>query len=531
MRARIVPTIETSVPTVPTLLRFFYTVLPALLILIAHIESPNVDAYTTSTHVSKHKSLVQRLLVASTPDDISKIIGTNDKKSTSITPSEVAIPSPYPTPERSTITSDYAGTKLAKEEAAFAPYLIHSGRSVDMIRRSPALGGVSLCKGWSRISTEAFKVAVEAVVRANPILSGRVYETKEWGRTKELWIQPGTFPPSEHEYVTEIQPPPDLVSPATLSGKDALSYVKERIIPHMNGVKADMTYHQIRSKSPLFSAQIMELPDGYACYTLTMSHSVGDGYTFFELVGQIASYMNGRDASPIDWDDPRKATHELYPDSFSRRDIERSYGTPFLLGCLKNYPTLQQRQCNYLLLSKDKIAHKRQEIRSNGINSVSGNDIMTSALCEMNKSSDIFVMTQNMRGKETVEGVGNDGSRMLHHQTGGNLFREVPFLRTACTDPKEVRNLLGQGKYFEPNELPLAPFLLGRVGRITSLASVTQKILFPGTEVVCQFPFISFIKDLPIDVAVIFRVNDEYWGVLHNFSKVGKSPLLDEIRA
>eukprot|EP00957_Ditylum_brightwellii_P190351 14489991-Ditylum_brightwellii.AAC.1 len=133
-----------------------------------------------------------------------------NEASRAIASPDILLPPTLTTPEHPAIIPEREGK--AVEKASLAPYLIHSGRSVDMIRRSPALGGVSLCKGWSRISTEAFKIAIETVVRANPILSGRVYETKKWGRTKELWIQPDAFPPSEHEYVTEIQPPPDLVS-------------------------------------------------------------------------------------------------------------------------------------------------------------------------------------------------------------------------------------------------------------------------------------------------------------------------------
>eukprot|EP00978_Attheya_sp_CCMP212_P047027 scaffold421188_cov47-Attheya_sp.AAC.17 len=42
-------------------------------------------------------------------------------------------------------------------------FLIHKGRSVDMIRRSPSLAGLTLCKGWSPTATEAFRTAVRSV--------------------------------------------------------------------------------------------------------------------------------------------------------------------------------------------------------------------------------------------------------------------------------------------------------------------------------------------------------------------------------
>ena len=73
-----------------------------------------------------------------------------------------------------------------------------------------------------------------------------------------------------------------------------------------------------------FIAKIMDFGDGHAAYSIKMSHAVGDGTTFFQIVSQISSYMNGRDPSPIDWNNPLKATHEIYPENFSKRDYNRS---------------------------------------------------------------------------------------------------------------------------------------------------------------------------------------------------------------
>lgn len=83
------------------------------------------------------------------------------------------------------------------------------------------------------------------------------------------------------------------------------------------------------------SAKIMDFGDGVAAYSIKMSHAVGDGTTFFQLVSQISSYMNGRTPTNIDWDNPIKAAHEIYPENFSERDYTRSYGLPFGWGLFK----------------------------------------------------------------------------------------------------------------------------------------------------------------------------------------------------
>ena len=126
---------------------------------------------------------------------------------------------------------------------------------------------------------------------------------------------------------------------------------------------------------------------------------------------------------------------------------------------------------------------------------ISANDIIMSALCEMCGSSDVFAFDQSVRGIK--EGVSKSAA--------GNFFVEIPFDRESCTNPFEIRKILDTGSYYGTNEVPLLPILSGRVGRMTSLASVAHQTSFPGSEVVCTFPSASFIDNLPLDVAVIFR--------------------------
>jgi hypothetical protein len=77
--------------------------------------------------------------------------------------------------------------------------------------------------------------------------------------------------------------------------------------------------------------------------------------------------------------------------------------------------------------------------------------------------------------------------------------------------------------FYKTDHLPIEPFVCGRVGRITSLASITEKTVLKGTTIVCTLPFLSFIKEIPMDVAVIFRFSNDYWGVLHNFANIKKT--------
>lgn len=419
-----------------------------------------------------------------------------------------------------------ADTAAATDDST---YLIHKGRAVNMIKRCVALEGLSLSNGWTNQATQAFTLAVEAVVRANPILTGQLVEEKKtpwpWSNKSTLRVIPGVFPPESHSFVTIVEPPSDLTSPeqaAGISANKLFHHVHSQVAPCLLD-KPEFSYDQIKNASPLFDAKIMDFGDGYAAYSIKLSHAIGDGTTFFQIVSQISSYMNGRDPQPINWNNPLKAIHEIHPENFSKRDYERSYCGPFGWGVFKNIRTLSKRKCEYLLLNKDKISKKKKELQKSADENkrISSNDIIMSAICEMCGSSDAFAFDRSVRGiKEGVD-----------KHDAGNFFWEIPFDREAGTNPSVIRNILtsDSGTYYGKDKIPLMPFLNGRVGRITSLASITHQTTFPGSQVICQFPSASFIRDLPLDVAVIFRFDEENFGIMHNFRRVMDSPLLGEI--
>jgi hypothetical protein len=268
-------------------------------------------------------------------------------------------------------------------------------------------------------------------VELNPILSGHLYEkTTNIFQPRELWIKSGTFTPSSHNFVNRIEVPTSLPIPELdkLNSTETLQILERDIVPLLDG--CELTAKQIDHKLPLLSTSLVELPGGYAIYSLKLSHAVGDGVTFFQLIKQLSLLMSDLEVSPIDWDCPRKATHEYYPDTFSPRDVEISYGAPFILGLLKNIPSMKYRRQNIILLPKKRISQLKRELRQTlDCPDLSSNDLITAALCEANRSSDIFVFTENAR--DTKEGIPRNA--------GGNLFWEIPVSRECCAQPDKFR--------------------------------------------------------------------------------------------
>jgi len=109
---------------------------------------------------------------------------------------------------------------------------------------------------------------------------------------------------------------------------------------------------------------------------------------------------------------------------------------------------------------------------------------------------------------------------------GGNFLCEIPVSRRTAMQPERLRQVVSRHGEYAPNALPARPFYCGRVGRITSLASIAETVLYDGTTVVCTVPLASFIGEIPMDVAVIFRYDKQHWGILHNFAEFDRGAKL-----
>lgn len=435
-------------------------------------------------------------------------------------------------------------------------HCLHKGRTAKFMLRWPSMVSYTLSREWSDDTVATFSEAVEKVVKLNPILTGKVIKfrrRRRWFRRRrrrpkgddeggkrglEIRIQPGTFSSIDHSFVTHVAAPADIPSPKGLTKADALSYMEKEIVPLLD-VKCETVAEQIKREKPLFETRVVMLPDGYACFCVKLSHCLGDGVVYYHLIDQLCHFINHPDETAeeskvhkIDWNHPLKATHEAYPEDLSPRDIRRSYGFPFYFGLFRNFKRLIDPKSEYLVLSRDKIKKKQRDLRMEAadagnpehISAISSNEIVMSALCQLNLSTDIFAFPHNIRG--TKVGVEDP-------YAAGYFCCEIPFAKEAALEPIELRKIITRCNYFASNEIPLRPFIQGRVGRMTNWASITSKSLFTkwhaGMETVCHCAPTNFLDIFPMDVGIIFRLDEHHLGVMHNFKETQQSPLLEEI--
>ncbi len=205
----------------------------------------------------------------------------------------------------------------------------------------------------------------------------------------------------------------------------------------------------------------------------------------------------------IFYDENRKIIRK----EFSKNDVERAYGTPFFLGLLKNSVNMEKQKISYVMIDKIAVEEECNSLTKGGSGHLSHNDILTAALCEANLSSEVFAFTMNMRER--------------HCHFAGNFHNEIPFPKDCLdADPYAFRAIVKNGFYYKRDELPTCPFVLGKAGRISSLATVQKLIQNDEVKVICHSMLSAFVTNVPLDTAFIISMNEEKYIILHNFRKI-----------
>lgn len=107
------------------------------------------------------------------------------------------------------------------------------------------------------------------------------------------------------------------------------------------------------------------------------------------------------------------------------------------------------------------------------------------------------------------------------HDAGTFLsFLNVP--SEVSRDPRRFRQTVQKGYHWSPGSIPSGPILRAQVMSISSWATARrpdQPLVPKESEWIFHCPHTSFIKNVPMDIAVVFDMNPDTLGVMHNFSK------------
>jgi hypothetical protein len=375
---------------------------------------------------------------------------------------------------------------------------------IDMYGLAAPITALNLATGWTAATTAKLRAAVAAVAEANPLLTGRIAKTGE-----DIVVIPSLLG-IDDIFKTAVGPS-DYTVPVTLS--DQLGSMQEMLEPLFKPFNLN---NDLASGSPLFRVTVLTLAAGTVCFTVQLSHILGDGATYYRMCDQINSVVNGKELSECIW---KAAEGDVaLPSHFSEDDVfclQKSW-VPAFVERLKNEPP---RSSNLCVFDGAAIASLKAPLLASagpdsGAKFLSANDIIVSGLSEMLKEkNEITFMYANMRGR-----MSNTPTELC-----GNYERPIYYpTALAATKPEYVRGkMIPNFNIMERNEMVekyKEGFNSAHFAAITSWASLTSLVTPPGTQFVAHCPDSSFVAGIAFDVAIIFKADAKGTLVMnHNF--------------
>ena len=387
-------------------------------------------------------------------------------------------------------------------------YLLHSDKAwVNVAMFCPTIETFTLAQGFTQEHRQSLQGAVSQVVKANPILMGHV--TLEQGC---LYLTPNAFSLEKHAFFEEMDVSDQVPSSFQFTDEnhnsldESIQFMTDTIVPlvkHQRGTGRS----EVKNKSPLFSFTLFTLTGSIICYKMSLSHLIGDASTYYALMDQVNSALKTEPLEPINWDNPFAKTSGILPDQCSERDRYRMTGMPILMCVLRNLPSLPFRKAKCFFFDQKAIDEKKLSLVNRTQHDfLSTNDIIMSALCRMNRTAKLISMAINRRGR----------TKGVEDRDGGIFIMSPVFDPEAGKDPNVIRQVVKGGGYFQPDQVPLQPYLQGKVGCVTNWATLTTFLNMRGVKTLCHMPCPVFFE-APMDGCVIFKVTDDCTAVCCNF--------------
>ena len=411
-------------------------------------------------------------------------------------------PSRCETKEEQPIAWRHSSNRLNKDGNYTIPQI-----DVDELSCIPSISTITLMDDWTTAHTEKLRAAVKDVVAANPILSGKVV-AGEGG--KGLAIAPAMhdiLDPATLNVVagpSDFEPPDDIVARCSYC-QDVLG----SLVPDLG-----TTIQQKATGGSLFNVTLVELPDHRAAYSVSLSHIVGDGWTYYALIDHLDCLVNDKMLEPLVWDDPG-VSREI--DHWSDRDKFRAYKLwlpAFICRMLYNFLTGGRSSQPLEVIDSDAMAVVKEGAQGSSA-FVSTNDVVTAAVYEIFDNK-LAMMALNLRGADRLPG--------LPPRIAGNFERNLLHpCALAAGSPSFIREKLlsSASGFFGTNEVPLWPLFMADFGFITNWTSLTKFIVPPGATVSCHLPggpgyTSNGLFQLPVNGAVIFQANPTTIVCAHN---------------
>jgi hypothetical protein len=344
---------------------------------------------------------------------------------------------------------------------------------------------------------------VNKVVELNPILTGKLV-----AYDRVLLYQ--------HEKFLDFISLNNEIDIRSLNPSEKLDFLKNVIEPNVVNLKDG--FSQYSNGTQLFKVTVFDLGNECVCVSTSVSHSIADGYTYYNIIKQIDDIMNDRKITEFEWESLLRFNFNIKP--YATGLIESIIGEICRFICFAFKWLFFTTKPNYsLILSQKELDYQKKILKSKDVEFLSSNDVITSALCESNHDMDVAVFVVNARG------------RMPEYakNLGGNFEKTVPFDTKICSDPNYIRRAVSKLRFFNDWELPYFSYLIGRFGIITNWSTLAQFFTFGGLKVECHAPFHDFVSNTPCDLGVIYRFDENTLAISHNYKNMDMTGIIGDI--
>jgi len=389
------------------------------------------------------------------------------------------------------------------ETSCPSPVIVHVPEHEKYLTSAGAISSVTLVHGWTDEVTAKLKRVLQRIAEENPLLTSALRKSADGS---DFYFESGVH----SDLLLAVNGPSDFVSPPAI-GK-AIPAVQKEIEPLFEQYSIGDGVRQLESGGPVFRVIVMKLAEDLVAYAVEMSHSLGDGNTYYETINLMNCGMNDLPLPQLEWkvaeecvvvpsvytpEDKAVALQEWLPAFIEKCNIYGAGkpGARVTTTRLVDPANLKALKARYMPLAQ-----------SQGVEFLSSNDIITAAFCDVAEEGSICWMAVSMRGRMP------EASK----RAAGNYQRMVHFPTAIGADPVFIRKL-GENSwaYFglEGNErisegVGKAGMVAAKGFIVTNWASLTYMISPPNAKVVCHVPASKFINNIPgLDCTIVFKAD------------------------
>jgi len=383
--------------------------------------------------------------------------------------------------------------------------LNNNDKNMLLILSLDSVATFTLCSGWTDDIEEAFANAIERVIDENPILTSCLLRKKT-----HLYARPAVYTRKNHQFFTSVK---DMTNDMQnfQTHKDQLHFMIHYLGPKVQTAVNRVRY-EIKYKKPLFHVHLFRFRNGYACYHVAISHALVDITTYYNIIGQISSFMNQEQISKIQWG---RTPHILsYPSHYTEKDKSLFSLSNLLVGFIRyKFRTRKYPKNHIWAFPKEKLAmEKKKQVDIHTHPYISSNDLIVSSISRASCPSFSLEMwiVMNLRPRDTQRFQLNDGGIYLQ------LFT-MP--SKVSSNPNHVRTAVDRGYYYDAKEVDSKPIRYGHLHMVTSWVSGYQSL--KGVATLCHCPdYVAIQSRARGAVSIVFHLDEDHIGIYHNVLKL-----------